>query len=156
MNKLFEQKSWKDCVVVIYWTFFSFQSLFLVNPNQHPIVILKDVQFEDLKTIVQFMYQGSVEVSSDKISGFIKVTRRFPDYARLWGVLSYWPSTHFVDCGYLEDPRYWREVHWRGQQNYWRLLSAFAVGTFAAFGQLKTVFHRIITRVSGQVRSIQK
>eukprot|EP00094_Tigriopus_californicus_P001872 TCALIF_01805-PA protein Name:"Similar to lolal Longitudinals lacking protein-like (Drosophila melanogaster)" AED:0.31 eAED:0.31 QI:614/1/0.66/1/1/1/3/0/173 len=49
-----------------------FRSLFLVNPNQHPIVILKDVQFEDLKTIVQFMYQGSVEVSSDKISGFIK------------------------------------------------------------------------------------
>jgi BTB/POZ domain len=30
-----------------------FQSLFSINPCQHPIVILKDVNFDDLQTIVQ-------------------------------------------------------------------------------------------------------
>ena len=50
-----------------------FQSLFSVNPSQHPIVILKDVNFEDLKTVVQFMYNGIVNVSSEKLPAVLKV-----------------------------------------------------------------------------------
>ena len=50
-----------------------FQSLFSVNPCQHPIVILKDVNFEDLKTVVQFMYNGIVNVSSEKLPAVLKV-----------------------------------------------------------------------------------
>uniref|UniRef100_A0A1A9WLT5 BTB domain-containing protein n=1 Tax=Glossina brevipalpis TaxID=37001 RepID=A0A1A9WLT5_9MUSC len=38
-----------------------FQTLFTTNPCQHPIVILKDVQYDDLKTMVDFMYYGSGE-----------------------------------------------------------------------------------------------
>ena len=49
-----------------------FQSLFSVNPCQHPIVILKDVSFEDLHTVVQFMYNGIVNVSSDKLQAVLK------------------------------------------------------------------------------------
>ena len=40
---------------------------------QHPIVILKDVAFEDLQTVVKFMYHGIVNVSSDKLPGVLKV-----------------------------------------------------------------------------------
>lgn len=50
-----------------------FQSIFSVNPCQHPIVILKDVNFEDLKTVVQFMYNGIVNVSSEKLPAVLKV-----------------------------------------------------------------------------------
>ncbi|GBP17376.1 Protein tramtrack, alpha isoform, partial [Eumeta japonica] len=35
-----------------------FQSLFLDHPEKHPIVILKDVRFAELQTLVEFMYKG--------------------------------------------------------------------------------------------------
>ena len=61
-----------------------FQSVFAANPCQvrcscavhghdiapslqHPVVILKDVAFDDLETVVKFMYHGIVNVSSDKL-----------------------------------------------------------------------------------------
>ena len=53
-----------------------FQSLFSVNPCQHPIVILKDVKFEDLQTVVQFMYNGIVNVSSEKLPDILKVSKQ--------------------------------------------------------------------------------
>ena len=46
-----------------------FQSVFAANPCQHPVVILKDVAFEDLETVVKFMYHGIVNVPSDKLPG---------------------------------------------------------------------------------------
>lgn len=49
-----------------------FQALFAANPCQHPIVILKDVAFEDLQVVVKFMYHGIVNVSSDKLPGVLK------------------------------------------------------------------------------------
>ena len=36
-------------------------------------MILKDVAFEDLQTVVKFMYHGIVNVSSDKLPGVLKV-----------------------------------------------------------------------------------
>ena len=51
-----------------------FQSLFsAVTPGQHPIVILKDVSYDDLDSVVQFMYNGIVNVSSDKLPAVLKV-----------------------------------------------------------------------------------
>ncbi|KAI1301748.1 Protein bric-a-brac 2 [Halotydeus destructor] len=49
-----------------------FQSLFLNNPCQHPIVILKDVRFIDLKAIIDFMYKGEVNVSQEQLSALLK------------------------------------------------------------------------------------
>lgn len=49
-----------------------FQSLFLDHPNKHPIVILKDIRFEDLKTLVEFMYRGEVNVSQGQFQSLIK------------------------------------------------------------------------------------
>lgn len=45
-----------------------FQSLFMDNPSQHPIVILKDVTFADLRTMVDFMYYGEVNVTEEQLT----------------------------------------------------------------------------------------
>ncbi|KAG6445613.1 longitudinals lacking protein, isoforms H/M/V isoform X3 [Manduca sexta] len=44
-----------------------FQSLFVENPSRHPIVILKDVTFADLRTMVDFMYYGEVNVTEEQL-----------------------------------------------------------------------------------------
>ncbi|XP_055841641.1 uncharacterized protein LOC129908860 isoform X2 [Episyrphus balteatus] len=49
-----------------------FQTLFTTNPCQHPIVILKDVQYDDLKTMVDFMYYGEVNVSQEQLPHILK------------------------------------------------------------------------------------
>lgn len=50
-----------------------FKELFCVNPCKHPIVILKDVSYNALKDLLQFMYQGEVSVSQDEFTNFMKV-----------------------------------------------------------------------------------
>ncbi|KAK3923431.1 Longitudinals lacking protein-like [Frankliniella fusca] len=49
-----------------------FQTLFTLNPCQHPIVILKDVKYDDLKVIVDFMYYGEVNVSQEQLPAILK------------------------------------------------------------------------------------
>uniref|UniRef100_T1ILI6 BTB domain-containing protein n=1 Tax=Strigamia maritima TaxID=126957 RepID=T1ILI6_STRMM len=49
-----------------------FQNLFIDNPCKHPIVILKDVKFVELKAIIDFMYKGEVNVSQDQLSMLLK------------------------------------------------------------------------------------
>ncbi|CAH0577791.1 unnamed protein product [Chrysodeixis includens] len=44
-----------------------FQSLFVDNPSPHPIVILKDVTYADLRTMVDFMYCGVVNVTEEQL-----------------------------------------------------------------------------------------
>ncbi|CAG9781704.1 unnamed protein product [Diatraea saccharalis] len=44
-----------------------FHSLFVDNPSRHPIVILKDVTFADLRTMVDFIYYGEVNVTEDQL-----------------------------------------------------------------------------------------
>nr|CAD7453845.1 unnamed protein product [Timema tahoe] len=51
-----------------------FQTLFTVNPCQHPIVILKDVKYNDLKTMVDFMYYGEVNVSQEQLPAILKAS----------------------------------------------------------------------------------
>ncbi|XP_030751821.1 protein tramtrack, beta isoform-like isoform X1 [Sitophilus oryzae] len=49
-----------------------FKELFKVNPCQHPIVFLKDVSYVAISDLLQFMYQGEVQVSQDNLTTFIK------------------------------------------------------------------------------------
>ncbi|XP_040354712.1 protein bric-a-brac 2 isoform X1 [Ixodes scapularis] len=49
-----------------------FQALFVENPCKHPIVIMKDMRYMDLKAIVEFMYKGEVNVSQDQLSALLK------------------------------------------------------------------------------------
>ncbi|XP_050297281.1 broad-complex core protein isoforms 1/2/3/4/5-like isoform X3 [Anthonomus grandis grandis] len=50
-----------------------FKELFKVNPCKHPIVILPDVNYAALRSLLQFMYQGEVSVSQEEIPVFMKV-----------------------------------------------------------------------------------
>lgn len=50
-----------------------FQSLFFENPCQHPIVVMRDVKWPELKSVVEFMYKGEINVSQDQIAPLIKI-----------------------------------------------------------------------------------
>lgn len=50
-----------------------FQSLFFENPCQHPIVIMRDVKWEELKACVEFMYKGEINVSQEQIGPLLRV-----------------------------------------------------------------------------------
>ena len=43
------------------------------NPCKHPVVIFKNVKFDDLGNIVEFMYKGEVSISQDSLSSFLHV-----------------------------------------------------------------------------------
>lgn len=49
-----------------------FKELFKANPCQHPIVFLKDVSYVTISDLLQFMYQGELQVSQDNLTTFIK------------------------------------------------------------------------------------
>lgn len=50
-----------------------FQSLFFENPCQHPIIIMRDVKWTELKAIVEFMYKGEIKVSQADIGPLLRV-----------------------------------------------------------------------------------
>ncbi|XP_067648462.1 protein bric-a-brac 1 [Eurosta solidaginis] len=50
-----------------------FQMLFAETPCQHPIVIMRDVNWCDLKAIVEFMYRGEINVSQDQIGPLLRI-----------------------------------------------------------------------------------
>lgn len=43
------------------------------HPCQHPIVLLKDIKFEDLHTVIHFMYYGEVNIQHDQLRSILKV-----------------------------------------------------------------------------------
>ncbi|CAM1326661.1 Uncharacterised protein g9289 [Pycnogonum litorale] len=49
-----------------------FQELFKDNPCKHPIVILKDIRYIDLKAIIKFMYKGEVNICQEQLSPLLK------------------------------------------------------------------------------------
>lgn len=49
-----------------------FQTLFVDHPSRHPIVILKDVRFAELRTLIEFMYKGEVNVEYCQLSALLK------------------------------------------------------------------------------------
>jgi uncharacterized protein YrzB (UPF0473 family) len=50
-----------------------FRETFMENPCKHPVVIFKNVKFDDLANIVEFMYRGEVSISQDSLSSFLHV-----------------------------------------------------------------------------------
>ncbi|XP_068911845.1 protein tramtrack, alpha isoform-like isoform X3 [Tenebrio molitor] len=49
-----------------------FRELFKMNPCKHPIVFMKDVSYIAMSDLLQFMYQGEVQVSQENLTTFIK------------------------------------------------------------------------------------
>jgi len=53
-----------------------FKTLLEENPSKHPIIILKDVSFNHLQAILEFMYAGEVNVSQEQLPSFLKTADR--------------------------------------------------------------------------------
>ncbi|XP_067128988.1 sex determination protein fruitless-like [Centruroides vittatus] len=49
-----------------------FQKLLLENPCKHPIVILNGIKYTELRTIVDFMYRGEVNVNQDQLTALLQ------------------------------------------------------------------------------------
>jgi len=49
-----------------------FRELLKGNPCQHPIIILRDIKYDDLFSLLQFMYNGEVNVAQDQLNSFLK------------------------------------------------------------------------------------
>jgi len=49
-----------------------FRELLKGNPCQHPIIVLRDIRYDDLHALLQFMYNGEVNVAQDQLNSFLK------------------------------------------------------------------------------------
>eukprot|EP00096_Caligus_rogercresseyi_P010659 TRINITY_DN396_c0_g1_i1.p1 TRINITY_DN396_c0_g1~~TRINITY_DN396_c0_g1_i1.p1 ORF type:complete len:605 (+),score=207.94 TRINITY_DN396_c0_g1_i1:127-1941(+) len=50
-----------------------FQSLFMENTCEHPIVFLKDIKYNEIRAILDYMYKGEVNVAQEELPGLLKV-----------------------------------------------------------------------------------
>lgn len=50
-----------------------FQALFFDHPCQHPIIIMKEVKWPELKAVVEYMYRGEINVGRDQIEPLLRV-----------------------------------------------------------------------------------
>ena len=50
-----------------------FQSLFLDNACPHPIVVFKDIQYAEIRAILEYMYRGEVNVAQEQLPSLLKV-----------------------------------------------------------------------------------
>lgn len=64
-----------------------FRSLFVDHPSRHPIVILKDVGLEELRTLVDFMYKGEVNVQYCQLPALLKTAESLQVPASLISML---------------------------------------------------------------------
>lgn len=49
-----------------------FKEIFKENPCQHPVIIFKNVKYDDLFAIVVYMYQGEVNIEQDALPSFLQ------------------------------------------------------------------------------------
>ena len=59
--------------MVSTFSFVPLQAVLASHPDKHPIVILKDVRYTDMRDLLDFMYRGEVSVDQDNLSGFLRV-----------------------------------------------------------------------------------
>jgi len=50
-----------------------FRNLLRRNPHQHPLLYLKSVRYTDLQAVLNFMYNGEVNVAQEELNSFLAV-----------------------------------------------------------------------------------
>ena len=50
-----------------------FRSVLKQNPHPHPLLYLKGVRYEDITSVLSFMYHGEVNISQDELNSFLEV-----------------------------------------------------------------------------------
>lgn len=51
---------------------FLFQSVLSQQYDKHPIIILKDVKYAELRAMMDYMYRGEVNISQDQLAALLK------------------------------------------------------------------------------------
>jgi len=68
-----EGKNLKGHKVVLSACSAYFQALLRgISPWQHPVLVLKDISFNDLQSILEFIYLGEVNLEQDRLESFLK------------------------------------------------------------------------------------
>lgn len=49
-----------------------FESLLRLQYDKHPIFILKDVKYQELRAMIDYMYRGQVNISQDQLGALLK------------------------------------------------------------------------------------
>eukprot|EP00092_Neocalanus_flemingeri_P018881 GFUD01020449.1.p1 GENE.GFUD01020449.1~~GFUD01020449.1.p1 ORF type:complete len:280 (-),score=66.78 GFUD01020449.1:72-911(-) len=52
-----------------------FRSVLKKNPHQHPLLYLKGVKYEDIFSVLNFMYHGEVNVAQEELNSFLTVAK---------------------------------------------------------------------------------
>merc|ERR1712021_213810 len=50
-----------------------FRNVLRRNPHQHPLLYLKGVKYKELLSVLNFMYQGEVNVAQEELNSFLAV-----------------------------------------------------------------------------------
>merc|ERR1712042_298008 len=50
-----------------------FRNVLRRNPHQHPLLYLKGVKYQDLISVLNFMYNGEVNVAQEELNSFLSV-----------------------------------------------------------------------------------
>ena len=50
-----------------------FRNVLRKNPHQHPLLYLKGVKYQELISVINFMYQGEVNVAQEELNSFLAV-----------------------------------------------------------------------------------
>ena len=50
-----------------------FKSILRRNPHQHPLLYLKGVLYDDLVSVLHFMYKGEVNIAQEQLNSFLSV-----------------------------------------------------------------------------------
>ncbi|CAG0880585.1 unnamed protein product [Darwinula stevensoni] len=49
-----------------------FETLFSLHSEKHPVIILRDTSFADIKSVVEFMYRGEINVSQQRLESLLR------------------------------------------------------------------------------------
>ena len=49
------------------------RNILKMNQNPHPLIYLRRVKYKDLQNLINFMYQGEVNVAKEDLSSFLEV-----------------------------------------------------------------------------------
>lgn len=58
--------------IYLFLVHFIQQSLLSQQYDKHPIFILKDVKFQELRAMMDYMYRGEVNISQDQLAALLK------------------------------------------------------------------------------------
>ena len=67
-----------------------FKEIFKANPSSHPVVILCDVDHASLRSLVDFMYHGEIEVPTARLDELL----RLGEMLQVQGISSHKVSPH--------------------------------------------------------------